>query len=190
MSPDAIALLRESARWRLLGLLFECPTAKWREEIKSLSAEVSDPDLAEVASAALDEAREPHYHTTFGPGGPAQPREVSYRGSVLAGQVFSDLSAYYHAFAYEPVTDEPPDHIAVKTGFVAYLKMKQAYAVSEGMTDEILVTSDAAERFIADHIREMAQALTDSLSGSGIRYLARAAALLHCLAAPVPTCGE
>lgn len=179
------ALLREAAEWRLIGLLFECPAGGWPNLVTTLASEVGDAALRDAALAALDEATEGLYHSIFGPGGPTPPREVSYRDSVQLGYLMSELASYYDAFAYRPRTAEVPDHIAVETGFIGYLRLKEAYAVASGDPDRAAIAADASQRFIGEHLSVMAEPLAAALESSGVRYLALAAqALLHRTGAP------
>lgn len=184
-------LLRDAAEWRLIGLLLECPGPDWRTQMAGLAKEVADPKLKAVAKAALTEASEALYHSTFGPGGPAAPREVSYRQSLMPGQMLEEIGAFYQAFAYQPTISEPPDHIAVMTGFVAYLRLKEAL----GNAEQAEITSKAARDFIDNHLNVMAEPLAKSLAHSGIAYLAQTGeALLKrvglCRAVGVPVAGE
>jgi nitrate reductase assembly molybdenum cofactor insertion protein NarJ len=179
MNAKTTELLRDAAEWRLIGLLFECPGESWHSQLAGLSAEISDSDLKGAIAAARDEATEGLHHSTFGPGGPAAPREVSYRETILPGQVLGEISAYYKAFAYEPATQEPPDHVSVATGFIAYLRLKEAYAVAREDAAQAAVAADAAKRFIEDHLSTLAEPLARSLAASGIRYLALASASLR-----------
>ena len=82
MDPRTHALLRQAAEWRLIGLLFECPADAWRDDIVALARDIDDPLLGSAAAYALEEADEGLYHSTFGPGGPAPPREVTYVKAV------------------------------------------------------------------------------------------------------------
>lgn len=168
---------REAVEWRLISLLFECPGNDWLTQIRSLAEEVNDSDL-QAAAAAAQEASESEYYTTFGPGGPAAPREVSYRDTLMAGQVLGELSGYYRVFAYQPMFAEVPDHVAVETGFVAYLRLKEMYALETGNAEQAKVAADAARQFITDHLNQMAEPLAKSLSYSGIKHLELAAAAL------------
>ncbi|MBM3890447.1 MAG: molecular chaperone TorD family protein, partial [Verrucomicrobia bacterium] len=116
--------------------------------------------------------------TTFGPGGPAAPREVSHRSNVLPGQLLGELGALYQAFAYKPSSLEAPDHVAVEVGFIAYLRLKQAYAHERNDADQAAIATDAARRLIADHLRPLAEPLAKSLATSGILYLSQTASAL------------
>ena len=180
------ALLREAAEWRLLGLMFECPNEHWRAEVAALAREVEDPLLASAAHRALEESGEGLYHSTFGPGGPAAPREVSYSQSLELGSMMSEIAAYYDAFAYRPAIAEAPDHIAVQLGFLSYLRMKQAYAFSAGDNENAEITAQAARQFITDHLARMAEPLAAGLSASGISYLDEAGQALARRAGPAP----
>jgi nitrate reductase assembly molybdenum cofactor insertion protein NarJ len=171
-------LLREAAEWRLLGLLFACPDADWHDHVRALAEEVTASDLREAARATQQEADDGLYHTTFGPGGPAAPREVSYQQAALSGQFLADLGAYYQAFGYCPPHGEPPDHIAVEADFMAYLKMKQAFAAACLQEDHVAVTADAAQAFVTSHLSAISPRLAETMAASGIEYLKRAAAAL------------
>ncbi len=179
MNTQVLECLRESARWRMIGLLLECPTSDWQNQVRQLSQEVDDEDLAAAARHSVDEASPELYYTFFGPGGPAAPREVTYRDSTLPGQIMGELNAYYRAFAYQSSTSEPPDHISVEIGFIGYMYLKEAYAHARGDSEGASITADARHHFIADHLEAMAQALSTSLAGSGVAYLIETAKALR-----------
>lgn len=177
-------MLREAAEWRLLSLLFEYPAGPWRDQVSGLAADIDDPELKAAAQAALNQAYEGLYHTLFGPGGPVPAREVTYLGGVQFGYLLAELSAYYEAFGYRPRTDESADHIAVEAGFVAYLKLKQAYAESRADSEAAAITAGACRRFIEDHLSSLAQPLASALENAGPPYLAAAARLLAARTGP------
>jgi len=179
-------LLRESAEWSLIGLLFAPPSAEQLAQVRELAAEVDDPGLKEAAELAHAEADPGLYHTTFGPGGPAQPREVSYRETVHPGRYLGELSSLYEAFAYRPDTEEPPDHVSVEAGFIGYLRMKEAFARFRGHDEEAAISAGAAQCFIEEHLAMLAEPLAESLKNSGIPYLALAAAALVTRVGPRP----
>ena len=178
MNPESRRVLREAAEWRLIGLLLECPSGDWRAQVNGIAAEVGDARLTAAVEAIGDDGTEPLYHTTFGPGGPAAPREVSYHTTLLPGRLLSELATFYKAFAYDPTLPEAPDHVAVEAGFVAYLRLKQAYALEAGQAEQADITASACGRFIEDHLNAMGEPLAKSLGSSGIPYLAQAAAIL------------
>lgn len=172
-------LVKEAAEWRLISLLFECPTNGWREEVKHLADEVADDQLKTAAEFAMLEAAEGLYHSIFGPGGPAPAREVTYRSWVQPGYLLSELSAFYGAFSYKPKLKETPDHIAVEAGFIAYLKLKEAFADERGDTNNAEITAHTSKLFIDEHLAKMTEQLTKSLAASDIEYLALASAALY-----------
>ena len=187
--PDTreVELVREAAEWRLVSLLFECPGPAWRGHVQALMQEVSDLELQAAARYALEEAGEGLFHHTFGPGGPAPPREASYHQTVQLGYLMSELQAYYNGFAFAPATAEPADHISVETAFLAYLRLKQAFALHCGDEERAAVTAEAAESFLKQHLANIAQDLGGRLAGSGIRYLEQAGAWLSGRVGPPPT---
>lgn len=177
-------LLREAAEWRLLGLLFECPSQQWREQVDALAVEVSDDDLKAAAEAAQQEASEGLYHSIFGPGGPAPGREISYRDWVQPGYLLSELTSYYEAFAYQPAMLEAPDHVSVETGFIAYLRFKEAYAWASSDAEHAAVTREAAQQFSHEHLAMLTEPLARALEHSGIQYLALAGKALLARVGP------
>lgn len=178
------SLLRAAAEWRLLGLLFSCPTWEWREQVASLAAEVGADDVTAAAATALNEADEGLYHSIFGPGGPAPPREVTYRQATLSGAFLAELAAYYQAFGYRAAGSEPLDHVSVEADFVAFLLLKQAFALSNQQRDQAAITARAAQSFIDEHLSNIAGPLAESIPASGIGYLQGAAQALAARTGP------
>jgi len=182
-----LTILADAAEWRLLGLLFECPREGWAAEAEALAKEISDPRLLDAAQAA-SEGTEGLYHTLFGPGGPVPPREVSYRETLQPGQTVAEISAFYDAFAYNPVAAEPPDHVAVEAGFIAWLRLKEAYAVARGDATQASIAAEAADRFLEDHLSLLAEPIARTLEGCEIAYLQGASEAL--LARVGPKCTQ
>lgn len=171
VDPVLVDLLGNAASWRLLGRLFECPSPACRADVEVLSREVRDPALVDAARAAIEEATEGLYHSVFGPGGPAPPREVSYHDSLELGSVMSSLTGYYQAFGYAPAVDESPDHVAVETGFIAFLRMKQAFAAMAGDTARADTAASAADAFRVRHLAVFAGRFGSLLADAPARYL-------------------
>ena len=192
MKPDAVLgkhelhLAREAAEWRLLSLLFECPTPEWRKQVSGLVKDIADEELRSAALSALEEASEGLFHHTFGPGGPAPPREATYHQTVQLGYLMSEIQAYYNAFAFHPVTDEPPDHVAVETAFIAYLRVKETYALACGSEEQAATAAESAEHFIREHLANVAEPFAGHLAVSEIPYLAKAGAVLLRRVGPMP----
>jgi hypothetical protein len=176
--PGAIA---EAARWRLLGLLLERPRPSWRAEVAALVPEVDDAALAAASTRALA-AHEGEYLALLGPGGVASPREAGHCGFGDPGWVLSELTRHYEAFGYAPRTEDPLDHVAVEVGFVAYLHLKEALALSCEDEEAAAVTRAARDAFLAGHLASIATSLAAALDGAP-SYLAD---VTRALAARVP----
>ena len=166
--------LQEAAEWRMLSLLFECPSPEWRRQVAELAAEIQDASLRAAAEQALAEAAEGGYHSLLGPGGPAPAREVSYHDTIQLGYLISELTSYYAAFSYQPLTVEALDHVSVEAGFIGYLRLKEAFALANSDAVHAAIAADAARGFVDDHLSHIAQPLAGSLSNSGVPYLAMA----------------
>lgn len=186
LDPEVVAVLRDAAAWRLLGRLFECPGSAWRDELETLDHELGDERLHAAVEAGLAEASEGLYHSVFGPGGPAPPREVTYHDSLELGSVMSSVTGYSGAFAYEPATTEAPDHVAVEVGFLAYLRMKQAFALMAGDAERAALAAEAAERFREEHLSLVATRLARLLAAAPASYLAMAGRVLRARVGPAP----
>ena len=181
-----IDLIRQAAEWHLIGLLLQCPDDGWSDRLASLAAEVDDPSLHAAVKAAQREVTAGVYHTAFGPGGPAAPREVSHRDSVIPGGFLADLCGYYEAFAYQPPAGETPDHVASEAGFIGYLRLKEAYARTCGDDEQARIAAVAARRFIEEHLAMLAHRFAASVKDSGIAYLALTAESLLNRVGPMP----
>ena len=147
-----------AAEWRLLGLLFERPRPGWKAEIESVAGEVQDPALR-AAAAATAATTESEYLDVLGPGGVVSPREVAYRGREDPGAILADVSSFYTAFAFHPRAEDPLDHVSVACGFAGYLRLKEAFAVATGDPESARTCAEAMARFIAEHLRYVAEPL-------------------------------
>jgi len=180
-------LVADAATWRLLAKLFERPRPGWLEEIGDLAAEVDDPGLRGAVEAARGAAEEGFYLALLGPGGAVSPREVAHRGPMVQpGLLLARLNALYGAFAYHPETEEVPDHLAVEVGFMAFLRLKEAYARARGEEEQAAQAATAADHLLEEHLRAMAEPVAEVLEAAGGAYLARAARALLERTGPRP----
>jgi nitrate reductase assembly molybdenum cofactor insertion protein NarJ len=124
------------------------------------------------------EADEGLYDSTFGPGGPAPPREITYRPGSLSSEYLAELSGHYSAFAYVSPYEEPVDHVAVEADFVAYLKLKQAFAQDCNDDGSAATACEAVERLLEEHLAFIAAPLAERLADSDVRYFALSAQAL------------
>lgn len=176
--PPAVSeALAAAVRWRLLGLLFERPRPGWLDEVRNLAREVTDPALEAVALEA-ERADEGNYLSVLGPGGAVSPREVAYRPMGDPGKILSEVSGYYRAFAHRPSAEDPADHVAIETGFVGYLMLKESYALARNDTDAARTTREAIGVFIRDHLGSFAEELSQRLTDSAAGHLPATAAIL------------
>lgn len=185
-TQDAAKALRQASEWRLLSMLFSRPAGAWRRDLGSAADECEDPELRTACAAALEQASERAYDSIFGPGGPAAPREASYRTTLQLGYLLAEIEAHYKAFGYQPDPQEPADHVAVETDFLSFLKAKEALAVAAGRPEEADVACQAAKSFLAEHLRMLAEPLCRSLENSGLDYLRSASQRLLGIAGPRP----
>lgn len=189
VNAEVAGLLSEAARWRLLGLLFEYPRDRWRDELEALQSDLQDETARSLAAAALEFSSEGLHSALFGPAGTVPAREVAYLGGVQFGYLMAELAAFYDAFGFEPSADEAYDHISVEAGFVGYLKLKQAYAAVSGKAEHAAIAAQAAATFVKEHIAMFAEPMLPRLENFAPDYLASAGKMLLELAGPSPRSG-
>ncbi len=182
------ATVRQAAEWRLLGLLFERPRAGWHEEIARLAREIDDPGVRAATSAARD-ATEGEFLRLVGPGGAVSPREVTYRPFEDPGRILAELATVYPAFAYQPRSEEPADHLAVEVGFVGYLLLKEAYAAAGGDRKAAAIAAATRRDFVETHLAPMATPFAERLRAAGPSYLLECARVLAARVPPPRTDG-
>lgn len=181
------AIVADAAAWRLLGKLFERPRPGWAEEVAALTPEVHDEAVRAAAQTALEEATEARYLALLGPGGAASPRGVAYQGPMVQpGALLARLNGLYQAFAFQPEAEEPPDHLAVELGCMAFLHLKEAWALAHGEDEAAGLAAAAAGLLREDHLRATAEPVAEVLTAAGGGYLALAAQALLARTGPRP----
>lgn len=184
---ELVPAFADAAEWRLLGLLLSRPRPGWREEVDALAREARDEGLRRVPGSAAD-AREGAYHALLGAGGVASPRAAAHAGFLDPGRILADLKARYSAFGFSPRGEEPDDHLAVECDFVAYLHLKEAYAVARGDEEAAALTREARASFVAEHVALAGRRLASKLpEGAPAHLLAAARALAARLPPPATT---
>jgi TorA maturation chaperone TorD len=181
-SEDALAA---AADWRLLGLLLERPRSESLAEIRALAAATRDPALREAA-AGIATVCEGEYLALLGPGGLASPREAAYVGMQDPGWTLAEIARFYDVFAFAPRTEDPPDHVTVEVAFVAYLHLKEAFALETDDAEAAETTRIARTRFVAEHLARIARPMADRLAPALGTPLVRAALLLAARVPPLP----
>lgn len=174
MNARECALLTDAQTWYLLARLLERPRDGWHSDVRALAAGPVERDVRAAVKLG-DEATEGQYLGLFGPSGIVSPREAAHCGMRDPGQLLADLQARYAAFGFRPDVEDALDHVAVEAAFVGYLRLKEAYALTEGDSERAAIVREAAAAFIADHLREMGEPIALKLESAGDSSLARAA---------------
>ncbi|MEW6271129.1 MAG: molecular chaperone TorD family protein [Thermodesulfobacteriota bacterium] len=171
---DGIA---RAARLRLLGLLLERPRPGWRDELVRLAMEIDDPPLR-AAVAAARTASEGQYLALLGPGAPFSPREASVVGLGDPGWMLAEIARCYEAFGYTPRAEDPPDHVAVETGFVGFLELKESLAWASGDAEAACTVAAARAAFVERHLAPLVARLARCLEAAPASHLALAVDVL------------
>jgi TorA maturation chaperone TorD len=169
--------MADALDWRLIGLLLERPRPGWIEEAEALAAETRDRQLRDAVQAARG-ATEGTYLSLFAEGGFVSPRETTWRHREDPGQILADIAGFYEAFAFRPRAEDPLDHIAVESGFMGYLCLKEARALADGDAKSAETTASARRCFINEHLGQFAEKWADRVSAAGVPHLSAAAQAL------------
>lgn len=185
------ALLRADL-WRLLAGSFACPAPEHLCDLAACATELaeclrSEEDLLAASVGALAAALhaadaaalEGEYHTLFTTQVLVSPYEGAYQRTER-GAILGDVAAFYTAFSLQ-VTPEsgPPDALCTELAFLAWLALKEAYALAHVMTEAVEVTRGATQQFLYDHLGRWAPAfLRQLLATTGHPVYVAAAQLL------------
>jgi hypothetical protein len=187
LTGDTSGALVSAARWRLAALLLSRPRPGWCEEVEALAREAGGDEALEAAAGAAGDAREGAYHALLGAGGVASPREAAHAGFLDPGRILADLAACYAAFGFATRAEEPDDHLAVECDFVAYLFLKEAFALARGQQEAAAVTRELRDRFVAEHVAVAGHGLAAKLPEGAPGHLAGVARWLAERLPPPPS---
>ncbi|MBF0518613.1 MAG: molecular chaperone TorD family protein [Nitrospirae bacterium] len=117
-------------------------------------------DFRDKFNAAKGEINElqSEYLRTFDVGALVTPYETEYLTEKISRKPheLADIAGFYEAFGVH-VNDqlagrEALDHISVEFEFMAILLMKQEYAQSKGLEEQLFIVREAKENFFKEHI--------------------------------------
>lgn len=167
MNEKELALARADV-YGLLSKAFVYPGKEEIESLREFAADVEDSinllpyDIKEeyqafsrnIATADAD-ALEPEFTEMFLTRMFCPPTETIYgKNSFNTPNILGDISGFYKAFGFtlSPKASVPHDHIAVELEFMSFLELKIAYALEEGMEENLEICRDAKTRFLTEHI--------------------------------------
>lgn len=166
MSQDTYvqhALLRADL-WRLLAGSFSCPASDHLRDLSECATELAEClsgegeslaaavwALAEALARADAEAFASEYHTLFTTQVLVSPYEGSYQRTER-GAILGDIAAFYTAFSLRVAPQSgPPDSLCNELAFLAWLAMKETYALAHEMAEAVEITRSATRQFLQDH---------------------------------------
>lgn len=154
--------------YRLLSMAFAYPGKEEMEELQEFASDVGGSisllpyDIKEeylafsnnVAKADV-EALKPEYTELFLTRMFCPPTETVYgKSSFNTPNILGDISAFYKAFGFT-LSDKAAcghDNIAVEAEFMSFLELKIAYAMEQGMEENLDICQDAKKKFLTEHI--------------------------------------
>lgn len=177
MTEDAVsrALLRVDV-WNLLARAFSRPDAASLASQASLACDLLADDslrnqlLREAFASFIEEAQhadplllEQEYHQLFTTQMLCPPHEGAYQ-RTSRGAVLGDIAAFYSAFGIRMrETGGAPDGMAQELHFLAWLALKEAYAIQRQRPEDVEVTRNATRTFLSDHVGRWAAAFVERL---------------------------
>jgi nitrate reductase assembly molybdenum cofactor insertion protein NarJ len=164
---SSVELLTEASQWHLLSRLLSRPVPERKREARELAAEIGDQRLRATALEWCENADEGNYLHLLGPGGQVPARAVAYRPFADPGWMLADIGRYHRAFGFDPLTEEPADHIALLAAFVSYLLLKEAYALENADAESADIALNARERFIDEYLVPVAPRMAERLDACG-----------------------
>ncbi len=167
------ALLRADL-FRMAALAFSEPTderrADLRESLEALMDCLRGSDLTDVLATVTIALRNSdpfrlrlQYYSLFDTSMPVPIMESAYHRADR-GATLGDVAGFYSAFGFDlPSRDGSPDTLPHELAFLAWLSLKEAYAIEHHLPDEAAVTRDAAVKFITDHTGRWTELFADKL---------------------------
>lgn len=163
-TPGHNALLRADL-WRLLAGVFACPTPESLSELTELAMDLADclhSDAASLATPvslvaeALRESShsrlESEYHALFTTQVLVSPYEGAYHRTER-GAIIGDVAAFYTAFSLQLAPQSgPPDALHNELALLAWLALKEAYALEHTLPEALEITRAATRQFLDDHL--------------------------------------
>ena len=113
--------------------------------------------LEELQHSTVPELEEAHVRL-FGPAARCPLTETSWGDAArLLGKPaqIADISGFYRAFGLQPVSGPdatPEDHLVTELEFMSILYLKEAYARTAGLEEQLSITRDALNKFLEEHL--------------------------------------
>jgi DMSO reductase family type II enzyme chaperone len=167
MAENEMALARADV-YRVLSRAFVYPGKEEMESLQELALDVEDsinflpydikeeyPAFSRNIAKADVEALKPEYTELFLTRMFCPPTETIYgKNSFNTPNILGDISGFYKAFGFT-LSDTAAvghDNIAVELEFMSFLELKIAYALEQGMEENLDICQAAKKRFLAEHI--------------------------------------
>jgi TorA maturation chaperone TorD len=145
---DMVSVLKESWSSQLLF---------WKNGWPDGVRELLVTTLEDLQSSDVPGLAEAHVRL-FGPAARCSLTETAWGDAArLLGKPaqIADISGFYAAFGLQPVSGPdatPEDHLVTELEFMSILYLKEAYAHSAGMDEQLAITRDARNKFLEEHV--------------------------------------
>lgn len=143
--------------------------------------------IEDLQNANVPDLAEAHVRL-FGPAARCPLTETSWGDAArLLGKPaqIADISGFYRAFGLQPAASPdatPEDHLVTELEFMSILYLKEAYAHSTGLDEQLSITRDALHKFMEEHVATWIDYWAEEVQGENPPALYRTlVTLLQCL---------
>jgi len=166
---------RRAQVYQFLAGAFLYPQENWLEDLPILAGILVELDMLKgwvFGHASQDfslPALQSEHRRTFGlTGSQCYETEFGLPHEFRQSQELADIAGFYQAFGFKVggAVRERPDHLAVELEFMYVLALKEAYAVVNGLHEQVEICHDAQGKFLRDHLGRWIGLFAESLAQS------------------------
>ena len=166
---------RRAQVYHYLAGAFLYPQENWLEDLPVVAGILDELEVLQgwVFGHASQEfslpALQSEHRRTFGlTGSQCYETEFGLPHEFRQSQELADIAGFYQAFGFKVggAVRERPDHLAVELEFMYVLALKEAYAVVNGLHEQVEICHDAQGKFLRDHLGRWIGLFAESLAQS------------------------
>jgi len=166
---------RRAQVYQFLAGAFLYPQENWLEDLPILAGILDELEMLKgwiFGYASQDfslPALQSEHRRTFGlTGSQCYETEFGLPHEFRQSQELADISGFYQAFGFKVggAVRERPDHLAVELEFMYLLALKEAYALVNGLHEQVEICRDAQGKFLGDHLGRWIGLFVESLAQS------------------------
>lgn len=185
--PRTNILKEEAILYKALSVAFSYPqeeSFKTLKEVLSLLVEKNESEeLEDFYKALLTsnwENLQEEYSRLFLAEPICSPYESEYEEDKVCGKsrIIPDILGFYRAFGLKRAQKDMSDHIACQLEFLSFLSLKEAYAIENGLMEEMDICAEGRSKFIMEHMLNWIEKFSDCLEANSCEPFYKSLALV------------